>query len=709
MQYPTSMKNFFPFIFLFLACSLSFSQRQPTIDSLLNRLNRDKDSTRVNTLNALVLAYRMNNPQKSFQYSKESIALAEKLNFKKGIADAFHVLGILNSNQGDYDKALKNYFDALKIREEIHDTNGIGASNNNIGLVLWNQGKLMDALKYYLTSLKIDEDSDDKDGMATSYNNIGIIYWTLGSYDKGLEYFIKAMKVYEHLGNKEGLAGVCCNIGGIYFNKKDIETSLGFFHKSVKIYEEINDKRGIGQAYLNISEAYAEKKEFNKCLEYQQKALEIQEENGDKFHLAHSFTAIGKTYLNMKKAAPAIAYLNKGLEITSEIGVPKLRSETFKILAEAYKLKGDFPSALAYQEKYISLKDSVLNEDANKQVSEMEAKYQNEMKGNKIELLNKENELKIVELHREKFVRNSFIAGFILVLILSIAIYRSFRQKKKMNSLLSEKNIIIEQKNKDITDSIEYAKTLQDAILPDIETVTNSIPGSFIFFRPRDIVSGDFYWFHKRNNTCFIIAADCTGHGVPGAFVSMACNNILNDVIIRQNIDDPGNILTEVNRRVCEAFKKEGSKAKTNDGMDVSLIKLSFSNSASNSLIGQHGVKMEYAGAMNPALVARNNELIELPADKMPIGGFTKTEYPFKTQKLELLKDDAVYIFSDGFHDQFGGQKGKKFLFRRFKETLLKISPLNADKQLAELENVLLTWQGGLERVDDVLVIGIKL
>lgn len=708
------MKKISYLLFFLSTAYTAVSQRQIAVDSLMSRLEKtENDSARVNTLNALVLAMRMNEPEKSLEYIKESMALAEKINFKKGIGDAYHITGILYSNKGDYKKALENYFAALKLREEINDRNGIGTTNNNIGLVLWNQGKLEEALKHYLVSLKIDEEFGEKEGMATSYNNIGIIYWTLGSYDKALEYFIKTNTIYESLGHKEGLAGVYSNIGGIYFNKKNKEKALDYFHKSVSLYEELKDKRGMGSIYSNISEIYSENKEYREALDYQQKALKIQEEIGDKLHMIYSFSGIGKNYLSMNKASAAIAYLNKSVEMAMEIGVPKLRIDAYKMLAEAYKLNNDFQKASGYYEKYSSLKDSILNEDANRQVSEMEAKFQNEMKENKIELLHKENELKIVELHREKFVRNSFVAGFVLVLILSFAIYRSYRQKKKMNAMLTDKNSIIEQKNKDITDSIEYAKTLQDAILPDIETVTQSLPGSFIFFRPRDIVSGDFYWYHKKNSsasgagndgleTHFIIAADCTGHGVPGAFVSLACHNVLNDVIIHQKLEDPGEILTEVNKRVGEAFKKEGSKSRANDGMDVALIKIKIEKGKLNN------PGIEYAGAMNPALVVRNKEVIELPANKMSIGGFTKSGYAFTTHRTALEKNDCLFIFSDGFHDQFGGVKGKKFMFRRFKETLVQMAELQPEQQMNQLEKVLSEWQGNHERVDDVLVIGVK-
>lgn len=717
------------FLFILFLCSIPlflFPQRQPAIDSLMARLKMDEDTARVNTLNVLVLALRLNEPEKSFEYLKESMALAEKLNFNKGKGDALHITGILYSNRGDYKKALENYFAALKLREEINDKNGIGTTNNNIGLVLWNQGKLEEALKYYLISLKIDEEFGEKEGMATSYNNIGIIYWTLGSFDKALEYFVKTNTIYEALGFKEGLAGVYSNIGGIYFNKNNAEKALGYFHKSVKLYEELNDKRGMGSTYSNISEVYSENKDYRKALDYQQKALDIQEEIGDKLHIAYSFIGIGKTYLEMNKTPTAMVYLSKGVEMAKEIGVPKLQIDAYKMLAEASKANNEFQKAADYYEKYSSLKDSILNEDANKQVSEMEAKFQNEMKENKIELLNKENELKIVELRREKFVRNSFVAGFILVLVLSFAIYRSFRQKKKMNSILTEKNGIIEQKNKDITDSIEYAKTLQDAILPDIEAVTNSLPGSFIFFRPRDIVSGDFYWTASLppinvkagsnvdgnlpgRKAVFIAAADCTGHGVPGAFVSMVCNNVLNEIVTHRGFSDPGEILTEVNKGVSEAFKKEGTKSRANDGMDIALVKCKIDEENPNlNIFNPVRWKLEYAGAMNSALVVQNGKIIELPANKMSIGGFTPMNYRFSTHAIELQKNDCVYIFSDGFHDQFGGEKGKKFMFRRFKETLLQISELTPEQQLIELENVFLSWQGKHERVDDVLVIGFK-
>ena len=275
-------------------------------------------------------------------------------------------------------------------------------------------------------------------------------------------------------------------------------------------------------------------------------------------------------------------------------------------------------------------------------------------------------------------------------------LFRS-RLKKKANARLGAAYTVIEEKNKDITDSIEYAKTLQDAILPDKNEIRKALPRHFIYFQPKDIVSGDFYWFHNNEEKIVIAAADCTGHGVPGAFVSMMCNNLFNQAIIEQGILDPGEILTEVNKGVTFAFRQEGALARATDGMDVALC-----------VIDTQKKKIEYAGAQRPLLQIRGGQMNEIKPDKAPIGGRVDKMHDFSTRTLESKKGDRFYMFSDGYADQFGGPKGKKFMIKRFKEMLLEINNKPFEEQRSHIHRALTDWQGTTERVDDILVMGFE-
>ena len=263
---------------------------------------------------------------------------------------------------------------------------------------------------------------------------------------------------------------------------------------------------------------------------------------------------------------------------------------------------------------------------------------------------------------------------------------------------------VIEKKNKDITDSITYAERIQRAILPSLTSIEEKFRDSFLTFAPRDIVSGDFYWYADKNGRAFIAACDCTGHGVPGALVSMIGNNLLNQIILEKDIDKPGEILSMLNRGMKSVFTKKGEQ-EAQDGMDMTLCMIDLENNL-----------LEFAGAQNSLYLVRSGELIETKGDKTPIGGSTVKDHKFTNHIIQLRKDDSLYLSSDGYTDQFGGKsdneefgEGKKFMKKRYKKLLLDIH----DKSMAEQKEILRTtfntWRGTQEQVDDVLIIGIKI
>jgi serine phosphatase RsbU (regulator of sigma subunit) len=316
----------------------------------------------------------------------------------------------------------------------------------------------------------------------------------------------------------------------------------------------------------------------------------------------------------------------------------------------------------------------------------------------------------IVEQDRKKqeVIRNSFIAGFLLMLALAFFIFRGYRQKQKANEIITQQKeevekqktiveqqkALVEEKNKDILDSITYAKRLQDAILPPLSIINQYLPESFVLYKPKDIVAGDFYWMERVGDTILIAAADCTGHGVPGALVSVVCSNALNRTVKEFKITEPGKILDKVRELVLETFEK--SESNVQDGMDISLCCLNMQTR-----------EMQWSGANNALWYIQNNELKEINPDKQPIGKTDKPA-PFNTHKLQLQKGDTLYLFTDGYADQFGGEKGKKFKYKQLQQLITDNAQSIMEKQKAVLENKLNEWKGNLEQVDDVLVIGIR-
>jgi serine phosphatase RsbU (regulator of sigma subunit)/ligand-binding sensor domain-containing protein len=300
--------------------------------------------------------------------------------------------------------------------------------------------------------------------------------------------------------------------------------------------------------------------------------------------------------------------------------------------------------------------------------------------------------------------------GFVYGAI-QLSIYRLKRSKAQLELIVQERTAeivkqkeeieiqkeLVEEKNKDITDSINYASRIQQAILPIMDEIKKVLPESFVFYRPRDIVSGDFYWFVKKGKDVYIAAADCTGHGVPGAFMSMIGHTLLNEILNQKNITSTGEILTELHKQIRISLKQDLQESR--DGMDIALCKLNIET-----------YKLEYSGAMRPLYVISDGELKEVKADKFPIGGFQEEEEVrvFNTNEIQLKKGDLFYVFSDGYADQFGGPEGKKFMVKRLKELLIKISPYDMDYQYNEVVNNFLEWLGTGEQIDDILVIGVR-
>ncbi|HSY75389.1 MAG TPA: SpoIIE family protein phosphatase [Bacteroidia bacterium] len=278
---------------------------------------------------------------------------------------------------------------------------------------------------------------------------------------------------------------------------------------------------------------------------------------------------------------------------------------------------------------------------------------------------------------------------------LEVQVEERTRDILEQKKVIEEQKQVVEEKNKDITSSITYAKRLQDAILPPMSLIKQYLPESFVLYKPKDIVAGDFYWMERAGDTILIAAADCTGHGVPGALVSVVCSNALNRTVKEFKITEPGKILDKVRELVLETFEK--SEDNVQDGMDISLCCL---NTKTNEI--------QWSGAYNSLWYIHKGEMNELPADKQPIGKHDKPE-PFNTHNLNLHKGDTLYLFTDGYADQFGGPKGKKFKYKQLQDLLLANAAKPMGEQRKEVDITLEGWKGSLEQVDDILVIGIRI
>lgn len=279
-----------------------------------------------------------------------------------------------------------------------------------------------------------------------------------------------------------------------------------------------------------------------------------------------------------------------------------------------------------------------------------------------------------------------------------ISIGSDITMRKNAEKELEEKNSFLQQQNEDIIDSIQYARKIQDAILPSVDAIAKSVADAFVLYLPKDVVSGDFYWYYKKENKIFIAAVDCTGHGVPGALMSVVGNSILKDVIVKRAIEDPSKILEALDSDVNNLMQKEDSYDVMSDGMDMTLAVIDLATNV-----------MTFAGAMRPIWIVREGEVIDIKGDRFPIGYFYGVEKTFTNVEVQLKKDDQIYLFSDGYADQFGGEKNKKFNRKKMKELLVSINSMSGIEQKGFLDYALKNWRQEIEQTDDVLVIGLKI
>ncbi len=662
-------KILFLLIILNLIHHLSFAQKQgqALIDSLLLELSKAKEDTnKVKDLYLLSDNYEtIGDYAQGLEYGNRGMLLAKKIDFKKGESICYNNIGIIYWSQGNYDKALENHFASLKIQKELGDKEGMASSYNNIGIVYHDKSNYVKALENYLTSLKIEKELGNKKGIGESYNNIGLIYLEKGNYDKALENCLASLKIEKELGNKRGIGESYNNIGVIYLEKGNYDKALENFFASLKIKQEIG-KQGIAVSCNNI----------------------------------------GSIYLTQHKIKEAREYLDLSLNIAKEIGSKDNIRLAYQNLAKCDSASDNWKGAYEYHKLYKEFNDSIFNEESEKKAAQMSALYESEKKDGEIKLLEKDKEkqaaISAEESKRQKTILFSVIGGLLLVVVFSVFMFNRWRVTKQQKKIIEEQKIVVEhqkevveEKNKEITDSITYALRIQNAILPPQKIVKQYLDDSFILYKPKDIVAGDFYWMETVDDLILFAACDCTGHGVPGAMVSMVCHNALNRAVREFGLTQPAAILDKTTEIVIDNFSKSEEDIK--DGMDISICAYNPKTKT-----------IQWAGANNPLWLLQNGELIETKADKQPIG-MSEDSKPFTNHTFNLNTTDTIYLFTDGFAAQFGGETGQKKLTRkRFKDLILSIQSKTLQEQGFALDKFITEFRKEIEQIDDILIMGVK-
>lgn len=632
-----------------------------------------------------------------------------------------------------------------------------GISINNIGYYYYNYSSKSDsALYYYEKGKEILQSINSLNDLVISNANIANVYQNKGKYAEAIELYNEVIGLENKITNKTGVFSSLNNIANIYVALGDTVKAIQYLQKCLLLAAKYKDDNIKGHILHNLGLLMAKKGKQTESIQALKASLYIREKIGDRRGYLNTLISLASAMNLLNNPSLSLSYLNKAKDLLNEIDNPNLNARYYQTLAETESnFLNDIPSSVANYKKAISIYESMKNYveldpvlksflavigsdpkyrnlrlesiekiyEIGKIISKEEAKnYVLKLQFNQ-DMQMKEAQFKIEQALKDEQAKNekriqqyiSITFGFVLILVsvFSFFIYKALKLNKQNTAVIQHQktkvehqNELLAEKQKEIIDSINYAKRIQDAYLPPEKAFNLLFEDSFVLFKPKDIVSGDFYWFfcpRNKNNEfedfIFFAVADCTGHGVPGAIMSVICCNALNEVVVNNKIYETDEILNMV-RNIVKRNLKNNTEGSQNDGMDIALGKLN-----------KRTLELSYSGANNPMLVINQNGIVELKADKQPVGNYA-AEKSFTKTILQVQKGDMIYLSSDGFPDQFGGNTtnglGKKLKYANFKKLLLTHNQLEGKEQKQHLLDYFYNWKADMEQTDDVCVMGIR-
>jgi serine phosphatase RsbU (regulator of sigma subunit)/Tfp pilus assembly protein PilF len=555
------------------------------------------------------------------------------------------------------------------------------------------------AIDLLIEAIKIHSSMNNSKGEGNCLNRMGAVYLDMNDFKSAEDYFLKALVKFESVGFYNGISSTLNNLGACYFYTKNYSKAEAFFQRSLDIEISQNNLYGQADGYLNIGAVAIEAGNFEKALNYNEKAREVYLKLSWHSGIAGIENNLGNIFELQHKLKEAEFHYREALKIARQINLKEYIRDFMQNLAVVLEKQGRYEEAFDMMVEFVDYRDSVLNEEKQLAVTEMATKYKVDQKEKENKILNQKAELQSLELEKKQATVYGVTAGLVLMVAVIFLIYIAYRNKKRANIILQEQRDMIAAQKKDLTDSIQYARHLQDAILPSTEKLHEIFSDHFILYKPKDIVSGDFFWFHQSGDEFYVAVADCTGHGVPGAMVSMVCNNALNRSVIEFGISDTGKILDNCADLIEQAFSVNSNSMK--DGMDISLLKINLNT-----------YQAQWSGANNPLWIIRNGaeekEIEILRPDPQPIGSFFGRSH-FHANEVQLHKGDQCFLLSDGYVDQFGGPSGKKYKAGTLRKFLVQLANLSMPEQHIRLLHEFESWKGNIEQVDDVCLLGFRI
>jgi len=714
------------------------------IDSLVNIINSEyQDSLKAKAYLSLAENYFDNADTAVYFYNK-CIEYAKKDGNKilefKALSDVY----VLYLDNSDYINAKKMAYGALETAKELNDSLIISQALNNVGNIYMYLELYEEALKYFMDAINIYPIEKNPREAGKLYGRLGNLYLYIDDYINAEKAYKRALPFFEKADFKNGIIIATQNLGVIEKRKENFEKALEYYHSALEGYRSVGYRAGMAQCQANIGNIYSELKNYTKALQMLKDALVIFTEENQMIDEIVCNSEIAEVYIKSGQTKKALSYAHHAEKLLEALPKnDKTKLMVLRQLEQIYVSRKDTSIAYRYLLAYQSLNDTILKHESQERIDLLKIQYDFGQKEKDIQLLTIENELKEAELKR----KSQFQILYIILIGISVLAFfvtlSLFRTKKKANIALELKNAEILQQKEEIesqrdeieaqrdmvysqkldleavhskiSQSIDYAKLIQSSILPDPLVLNERIADYFVLYKPKDVVSGDFYWWAKVENKLIIAAVDCTGHGVPGAFMSMLGISFLREIVMKEYVTHPGVILRKLRKEVIRSLKQSNELGSTRDGMDMALVNIDLESK-----------KIQYAGANNPLYIVSKNAVIEndkvipyqldgleeklyeVKPDKMPISIYHKLE-PFTNHEIQLQKGDKLYLFSDGFIDQFGSADGKRFMYSNFRNLLLTNSQKDFQQQSKVLDDTFETWKGDKDQIDDVLIVGLEL
>ena len=603
-------------------------------------------------------------------------------------SETYNVLGIIGAIEGDYLASMRDFRASLALRRELQDTLQIARSLNNLAIVYSELAMTEEALAANLESLSIKEHLADTSGMASSLNNIGALYFKQGDFQAARQYHERSLALNQQMGDAEGVGLSMCNVGDSYVRLGNLEEGVKYL------------RQGLAQG----------------------------EALGDSDIQAYAQMLMARVFLAWDQPTEARRYAERSLALARQMGNREAIRDAAEVLYQSQQALGQWQPAFSMHQLFINVRDSLSNADLQKAALRQEFSQRLAL-----DSLSRVEERRLQGVRLEEAAKRRrqqslfWGIGLLVSLIFGVVLWNRLRLMRQQRNTIREQseelNVMLESlhvaheslssKNQSLVSSLRYAQRIQEAILPSETTLRAALPHHAVLYKPRDIVAGDFYWLRQVQGYTLLAVADCTGHGVPGALVSVVCHHSLSQALEMVGPADPGKLLDKARELVIAEFS--ASHGTLSDGMDIAIVvmkghDLAFAGAYNPLWLWREGDHVaEWQEALPKARVRtlENYTLVEVRGDKQPIGKFPTT-VPFTTYYLTLRPGDTVYLFSDGFVDQFGGPNNRKFMASQLKALLTEVQSLTLDDQITRLDTAFAQWQGHHDQVDDVCIIGFR-